>query len=143
MVDKAIYLSGTLHYIRGFFPPGALVMFGDINMSVFPLALMCNKSAHNLGLERRNSAFSPRCQNLEVCERTSRLQACVSYHPGFRDSIGFLISVLKCLLAVKQYYDYQGPLLLSDVILGGNTALSQRNFSFSEVVHFLDNRAPV
>ena len=85
----------------------------------------------------------PGCQNLEVCERTSRLQAWVSYHPGFRDSIGFLINVLKCLLTKKQYYDYRGPLLLSDVILEGNTALSQRNFSFSEVVHFLDSRAPV
>ena len=67
----------------------------------------------------------------------------VSYHPGFRDSIGFLINVLKCLLAEKQYYDSRGLLLLLDVILGGgNTALSQRNFRFSEVVHFLDSRAP-
>ena len=48
MVDKAIYLSGTLHYIRDFpLPPSTLVMFCDINMSVFLLALMHNKSAHS------------------------------------------------------------------------------------------------
>lgn len=50
MVDKAIYLSGTLHYIRGF--SRCFGMFCYVNMSVFPFALMHNKSPHSLGLEK-------------------------------------------------------------------------------------------
>lgn len=72
----------------------------------------------------------------------SLLADMVSHHPGFRNSIEFLINVLKCFLDEKQYYEYWGPLLLLDVILWGNKVLCQHNFSFSEVVHFLDTRAP-
>ena len=77
MVDKAIYLSGTLHYIRDFplpSPPSTLVMFFDINMSVFLLALMHNKSAHSWGWKGGILPFPPGARTSKS-QRTSLLPA--------------------------------------------------------------------
>ena len=115
-------------------------MFYDVNVGLFPLALMYNKNPYSLGLEKEGFCLFPRLQKLQV--KSVNVPCCRNGfpHPVFRNSIKFLINDLKCLLDEKRYYEYWGPLLLLNVILWWNNVLSQHNFNFSEVIHFLNTR---
>lgn len=104
MVDKAIYLSGTLHYIRGF--RGILLCFVMLIRACFPFAFTRNKVLTVWGWKRRTSAFTLGCQKLHVKTESPPPGRKGFPPPVLRNSIEFLINVLKCLLDEKQYYEY-------------------------------------